>query len=88
MVVIIAESTGVAQVKGPMASTDAGDSILHTSTDEPSIVKYAPEVVTPEAATGTVSQMPVTTLALRESATDLDTVHTIIETGPKMRQQS
>ena len=66
MVVIIAESTGVDQVEEPMASTNVGGSILHTSMDEPSLVKSALVVVTPEAATGTVSKMPVTTLMLKE----------------------
>jgi len=59
-------------VEEPIANTDAGDSTLHTSTDEPSIVKSAPVIVTPEAAIGTVPEIALTTLALRESAVDLD----------------
>jgi len=74
-----------------MASTDAGDSVLHTSTDEPSLVKSAPVVVTPEDAIGTFFEMSVTTMTLKEPATSLapvlsgttsvpmDTVHTITE---------
>jgi len=80
-----------------VAKTDAGDNTLHISTGEPSIVESAPVVVTPEAATGTVPEVPVTILALRESVGDLDPalpgrisetasaptdiVRTIIETG-------
>ena len=66
MVVIIAESIVAAQVEEPTTSTDVGDNTLHTLTDEPSIVKSAPIVVTPEAATGTDPEMLVMTLALRE----------------------
>ena len=72
MVVIIAESTVAAQVKESMASTDAGDNTLHTSTGEPSIVKSASVVATSKAATGTVLEVPITTLVLRVSAADLD----------------
>ena len=71
---VIAESVMVAQVEEPMASTDAGDSTLHNSTEKPSIVKSAPVIVTPEAATVTVAEVSITTLALRESAADLDPV--------------
>jgi len=97
MVVIIAESTMAAQVEEPTTSTAAGDNALHTSTSEPSIAKSAPVVTTPEATTGTILEVPVTTLALRKSAVDLnptlprrisemasastDTVRTIVETG-------
>ena len=54
-------------------------------------MRSAPVVVTPEAATGTVLKMPITTLVLKEPATGLaptlsetasaptNTVHTIIE---------
>ena len=49
-----------------MASTDVGDIGLHTSMDEPSLVKSAPVVITLEAATGTVPEMPVIILALKE----------------------
>jgi len=72
MVVIIAESTVVAQVEEPTASTNARDCTLHTSMGEPRIVKSAPVVVTLEAATGTALEVPVTTLTLRECAADLD----------------
>ena len=76
-----------------MACTNTGDSILHSSTDEPSLVKSAPVVATPEAATGTVLEMLVITLVLKELATSLapalsettsvpmDTVRTITENG-------
>ena len=102
MVVIIAESTGVAQVKEHMASTDARDNTLHTSMGEPNIVKSAPVVITPKAAIGTVLEVPVATLVLRKSAGDLDpallgrisetvsaptdTVCIIIEMRTEMRQ--
>ena len=72
MIVIIVDSIVVPQVEEPMASTDGGDSTLHISTNEPSIVKSAPLVVTPEVAIVTVLEVPVTTLALRESVADLD----------------
>ena len=81
----------------PMTSTNAGGSTLHASMGEPSIVKSSPIVVTPEVSTGTVPEVPVMTLALRESTVDLDpalsrriseivsapidTVRTIIEIG-------
>ena len=42
-----------------MASTEGGNNTLHTSMDELRIVKSAYVVVTPEAAIGTVSKMPV-----------------------------
>ena len=96
MIVIIAESTRVAQVEEPMASTGAEDSALRPSTDEPSTVKSFPAVIISKATTVTIPEVPITTLVLREFAADLDpalsgrisemasapmnTVHTIIET--------
>ena len=74
MIVIIAESTVMVQVEELMASIDAGDNTLHISIDEPSNMKSAHVVVRPKAAKITVPEVPVTTLALRESATDFDPV--------------
>jgi len=79
MVVIIVDSTVAAQVEEPTTSSDARDSILHTSTGEPNIVKSALVVVTPESATDIVPEVLVMTLALSESAAN--TVHTIIVMG-------
>jgi len=95
MVIIIVESVRVTQVEEPTASTDTRDSVLHTSMDEPSLVKSALVVVTPEAAMGTVPEMPVITLVLKAPAASLvpeisetasdstDTVRIIIERGPR-----
>ena len=76
-----------------MASTDTGDNILQTSTAEPRIMKYVSVVVIPEAATVTIPEVPVITLALKEPTAGLvpalsetasaltDTVCTITERG-------
>ena len=95
MVVIIAESTGVAQVEEPMTNTGAEDSTLQTSTAEPSTVKSVPAVVISEAATVTIPEVPVTTSSLKELAAGLapaqsetvsaptDTIRTITERGSR-----
>ena len=63
----------------------------YTSTDEPSLVEFAPIVGTPEVAIGTVPEILVITLVLKELATGLapalsgttsvpiDTIHIITE---------
>ena len=51
MIIIIAESTGVAQVEEPMASTDAEDNPHKASTAEPNTVKSVPTVIISEAVT-------------------------------------
>ena len=68
MVIIIAENTGVAQVKEPVASTNTEDNTLQTSTGEPSTVKSIPAVVISEAATVTIPEVSVTTSASKELA--------------------
>jgi len=84
---MIAESTSVAQVEEPVASTGAEDDIVQTSTT----VKSIPVVVVSEATIVTISEVPVTTLVLTEPVVNLisapsemasvstDTVRTIIE---------
>jgi len=59
--VMIAESTRIAQVKEPVASTGAEDSALQTSTAEPSTTEFVPAAVASEATTVTVIEMPATT---------------------------
>ena len=65
---MIAESTRVDQMEEPVASTDAEDSTLQTSTAEPSIVKSVPEVMISDAATVTILEVSVTTSASKEPA--------------------
>jgi len=89
---MIAESTGLAQVKELVASTDAEDSALQTSKAEPSTVKSVPVVIS-EATTVTNPEVPVTTLTLMEpvvvlvsapsemAPASMDIVRTIIERG-------
>ena len=56
-----AESTGIAQVENPAASTGADDSIIQTSAREPSAVEFAVSSVAVEAATPlTVPEVSVT----------------------------
>ena len=71
MIVIIAESTRVAQVEEPVASTGAEDSTLRPSTDEPSTVKSVPAVIISKATTVTILEVLATTSALKEPATGL-----------------
>jgi len=90
---MIAESTGLAQVEAPMASTSAEDSTLQISMAELSTVKSVPVVDISEAATVTIPEVSVTTSALKEPATghvptlnktvyaSTETIHTIIERG-------
>jgi len=90
---MIAESTGVAHVEEPAASTGTEDSTLQTLTAELSTVKSIPAVVISEAATITIPEVSVTTLVLKEPAAGLvpvlsemasastDIVRTIIEKG-------
>ena len=63
---MIAESTGVAHVEEPVASTGAEDSTLQTLMAEPSTLKSVPVVVISEATTVIISEVPVTTSALKE----------------------
>ena len=76
-----------------MASIDAGDSTLQTLTVEPSIVKTVSAVIIPEAATVTIPEVSVTSLALKERVVGLvlalnetasaptNTIRIITETG-------
>ena len=56
---MIAESTGLAQVEEPVASTGVEDNTLQTSTAEPSTVEFVTTAITSEATTVTVSEVPV-----------------------------
>ena len=91
---MIAEGTGLAQVKELVASTGAEDSALQTSKAEPSTVKSVPAVIS-EATTVTVPEVQVMTLMLTEPAAGLvsapsemasasmDILRTIIERGSR-----
>ena len=97
---MIADSTGLAQVKEPVASTGAEDNILQTLTAEPSTVKSVLVVLVSEVTTVAVLEVPITTSALTDPAYDLvsassemapastDIVCTIIERGSGVHQQS
>ena len=52
--VIIVESTRLAQVEDPVASTSAEDSALQTLAGEPSAVEFVAAPIVPEATTITV----------------------------------
>ena len=90
---MIAESTGLAQVKELVASTGAEDNTLQTSKVESSAVKSVPAVVISEATTVIVMEVPVTTSTLTKPTAGLvfapsemapastDIVHTIMEKG-------
>ena len=55
--VMIAESTGVAQIEDPMESLSAEDSAVQTSAGEPSAVEFVATSVAIEATTTTVSEL-------------------------------
>jgi len=55
--VMVAESTGLAQVEDPMASTSAEDNTLQTSTGEPGAVEFIAVHVASEAITVTVPEV-------------------------------
>ena len=55
--VIVAESTGVAQVEDPMASIGAEDSAVQTSTGEPGAVEFIVAPVAVEATTITIPEV-------------------------------
>ena len=68
---MIAESSGLAQVEEPVASTGAEDNALQTSIAEPGIVEFVAASVASEATTVTVLEVLATTLALTEPAAGL-----------------
>jgi len=90
---MIAESTRLAQVKEPVASTGAEDSALQTSTAEPGSVEFVAAPVALEATTITVSEVLATTSVLTEPAAvlvstpselapaSMNIIRTIIERG-------
>ena len=71
---MIAESTEVAQVEEPMASTSEEDNTLQTSTAEQSTVEFVALTIASEASTIQVPKMPVMTSALTEPAVGLVSV--------------
>ena len=69
--VMIAESTGLAQVEDPVASTSAKDSALRTSAGEPSVVEFIAAPVASEAITIMVPEVSSTTSVSTEPAVGL-----------------
>jgi len=69
--VIIVENTRLAQVKGPVASTNAKDSALQTLASEPSAVEFVPAPVVPEATTITAPEVSTMTSMSTGSAVGL-----------------
>ena len=80
--VMIAESTGLAQVENPMASTSAEDSAFHTLAGELSIVEFVAVPVASKATTITVPEMSATILVSTEPSASLVSVHS--ELAPAM----
>jgi len=90
---MIAESTELAQLEKPVASTSAEDNALQTLTAELSTMVFVPDAVALEATTVTVPEVPVMTSALTNSAASLfsilsemapastDIIRTVIERG-------
>ena len=91
--VTIEESTGLAQVEDPVASTSAEDSALQTSAGEPGAVEFIAVSVASEATTITVPGVSAMTSVLTEPAVGLisaqselapifmDIIRTTIERG-------
>ena len=52
--ITVAESTGLAQVEGPVVGTRVEDSAVQTSTSEPSAVEFDATLVATKATTITV----------------------------------
>jgi len=69
--VIIVESTRLAQVEDPVASTSAEDSALQTLAGEPSAVEFVAAPIVPKATTITVSEVSTMTSMSTESAVSL-----------------
>ena len=59
--IMVAESTGLAQVNDPTASIGAEDSAVQTSAGEPSAMEFAATSVAVEATTTTVPEVLATT---------------------------
>jgi len=90
---MIAESTGLAQVEEPVASTGVEDSALQTSTAGPSTVEFVAAPVAPEATIIAVPEVLAMTSALMElvvglvsapselAPASMDIIHTTIERG-------
>ena len=90
---MIAESTGVAQVEDPTTSIGTEDSMVQTSTGDPSVMKFVAAFVAVEATTMTIPEVLAMTSAPQEPAVGLipaqvelapvsvDTNRTIIERG-------
>ena len=66
---MIIESTRLAQVEEPVASTSAEDNALQTSTAEPNTVEFVPAAVASEATMVTVPEVPATNSALTKPTT-------------------
>jgi len=69
--IMIAESTGLAQVEDPVASTNAEDNALQTSAREPGAVEFVAAPVVSEATTITVQEVLATTSVSTEPAVGL-----------------
>ena len=91
--VMVAQSTGVAQVEDPMVSIGTEDNAVQTSANEPSAVEFVAASVAVEATTMTVPEVLATTSTSQEPVVGLipaqvelapvsvDTTHIIIERG-------
>jgi len=66
--VIVAESTGAAQVKNPTASISAEDSAVQNSAGEPSVVEFVVASVVVEATTMTIPEVLSTISVPQEPA--------------------
>jgi len=90
---MITESTGLAQVEEPVASTGVEDSALQTSASEPSAVKFVAAPIALEATTITVPEVSALTSVSTEPAVgpvyepselataSFDIIRTIVERG-------
>ena len=90
---MIAESTRLARVKEPVASTGAEDSLLQTSAAEPGIVEFVAALVASEATIITVPEVLATISVLTEltaglvsapselTPASMDIIRTTVERG-------
>jgi len=78
--VMVAESTGVAQVEDPATSIDALNSAVQNSAGEPSAVELAATSIVVEATTTTVPEVLATTLAPQEP--DVGLIPAQVELAP------
>jgi len=91
--IMVAESTGIAQVENPVASISAEDSALQTSAGEPGAVEFVAVPVALEATTITVPEVSVMISISKEPTAGLfsaprelapasvDIIRTIIDRG-------